>query len=174
MSILKDKVNRIIANIKKGKRDALNELHTATFCHLKVVALNYLADSNDIEDVLQDAYVKAYRYASSADTDKDGYNWLCKIVQHLCYDYNAKRGAADFTDRLSQNTLFYDIEETLIEYSQLYAAIAKLDQSDQEIIYLKHWGDKSLKEIAEIKNMKKSGVYARLLKIFAFLKKELS
>lgn len=174
MSILKDEVNRIIANIKKGKRDALNELHTATFCHLQLVALNYLADSNDIDDVLQEAYIKVHKYASSADTNKDGYNWLCKIVQHLCYDYNAKRGITDFTDRLSQNTLFYDMEETLIEYSQLYAAVAKLEAIDQEILYLKYSEDKSFQEIADKKNMKKTAVYAQHKKIIAFLKKELS
>ena len=174
MSILKDKVNRIIINIKKGQPEALKALHTATFNHLKIVALNYLADRNDIEDVLSEAYIKVYKYVNSANEDQDGYNWLCKIVQNLCFDFNAKRGIVDFKDRLSQNTLFYDIEETLIEYSQLYAAIAKLDADDQELVYLKHWGEMSLKEIAEKKNMKKSSVYVRLLKIYGFLKKELS
>lgn len=141
---------------------------------MQIVAFNYLADHNDIDDVLSETYIKVYKYANSANADQDGYNWLCKIVQNLCYDYNAKRGFVEFTDRLSQHTLFYDIEETLIEYSQLYAAIAKLEAIDQDIVYLKYWGDMSLKEIAEKKNMKKSSVYVRLLKIYGFLKKELS
>ncbi|MDE5789505.1 MAG: sigma-70 family RNA polymerase sigma factor, partial [Clostridia bacterium] len=174
MSILRNKVNKMIENIKKGKPDALKELHTATFGHLQIVAFNYLSDHNDIDDVLSETYIKVYKYVNSAKADQDGYNWLCKIVQNLCYDYNARRGVTDFTDRLSQHKLFYDIEETLIEYSQLYAAIAKLDASDQKIIYLKHWEDKSFQEIAEKLNVKKSTVYVRYSKIIAFLKKELS
>ncbi len=174
MSILKDKVNKLIADIKKGKKEALKELHTATFNHLKLLALNYLADLNDIDDVLNDTYLKAFKYIHSAKDDRDGYNWLCKIAQNLCYDYNAKHGITDFTDRLSQHTLFYDIEETLVEYSDLYAAIAKLDPIDQEILYLKYTADDSYQVIADKMNMKKSTVYARQKKNIAFLKKELS
>ncbi|MDE7162605.1 MAG: sigma-70 family RNA polymerase sigma factor [Clostridia bacterium] len=173
MSILKDEVNKIIANIKKGKPDALRELHNATYGHLKLVAFNYLADRDDIEDVLNDSYFKIYKYVNSANADRDGYNWMCKIVQNLCYDYNAVRGVFNFTDRLSQSKLFYDVEDNLLDNSQLYAAIAKLDITDQEIVYLKFWEDKSLKEIAEKKKMKKSGVYSRLIKIIEILKEQL-
>lgn len=174
MSILKDEVNRMIEDIKRGKPGALKELHTATFTHLKLVAFNYLADSADVDDVLSETYFKTYRYVHSANAEQDGYNWLCKIVQNLCYDFNAKRGVTDFTDRLSQNKLFYEIEEILLENSQLYAAMAKLEAIDQEILYLKYYEDKSFQEIADKKNMKKSAVYARHNKGIEFLKKELS
>ncbi len=91
VSIIRDKVNKLLNRIKTGQKDAFEELYNCTYNHLKVVALNYLADSSDLDDVLNDSYLKAYKYCSSVDMSKDGYNWLCKIVQNTAYDYNKQK-----------------------------------------------------------------------------------
>lgn len=173
MSILKDNVNKIIKKIKKGKSEAFKELHDATYCHLKFVAFNYLADANDIEDVLNETYFRIYMYVQSADTERDGYNWMCRIVQHLCYDYNEKRGVCDFSDRISRNKLFYDIEDTVIDNSQLYMTMQNLDCSDREILYLTYWEGMSLTEIARKTNLPKSSIYKRLTTLLKDIKEKL-
>lgn len=172
MSLLKDKVNKILTELKRGKIEAIKELHAETYNHLKLVAFNYLADYTFIEDVLNDAYYRAYLYVNSVNTNYDGYNWLCKIVQNLCYQYNNNHGYVDYSGRLAQNKLFYEIEDILLEKSQLYRAIGKLNLNDQQIIYLKFWEELSLAEIAKRQDMKKSTVNKRIKSILKNLQQE--
>lgn len=172
MSLHKDKVNKILIKIKRGNIEAIKELHAETYNHLKLVAFNYLADCTYVEDVLNDAYYRAYSYIHSVNTDYDGYNWLCKIVQNLCYQYNSKHCYTDFPGRLAQNKLFYEMEDILLEKSQLYRAIGALDLNDQQIIYLRFWEGLSLKEIAGRRDMKKSTVNKRIVSILKKLQQE--
>ena len=92
MSKIGAEVNRILREIKLKKQDAFEHLIAITYNHLKVVAFNYLKDKNDVEDVVNETYLRVNSYIDSADLEKDGYNWICKIVQNLCYDFKSKRG----------------------------------------------------------------------------------
>lgn len=165
MSILKDKVNRILIKIKDGESGALDELYAATYNHLKLVALNYLVNNSDLDDVLNEAYYKSYKYIKSVNFNRDGYNWLCKIVQHLCYDYNNRRGAVDYVEKVFQNTLFSEIEGEMLEKCQIYQIIQKFSVQDQQLIYLKFWEDLSLSEITKRTGIKKSTIHKRLKKL---------
>ena len=87
MSTLRGEVNKLLSGIKAGKEDSKEKLFELTYNHLKIIARCYVHNKNDIEDVLQIAYLKVFRYINAIDVSKDGYNWLCKIVQNEAYRF---------------------------------------------------------------------------------------
>ena len=82
MSFLGKDINKILSRIQTGDERAKEELFEKTYSHLKAVVYRYLHDKNDVEDVLSNVYLKVFSSIKAFDTGKDGYNWLCKIVQN--------------------------------------------------------------------------------------------
>lgn len=60
-------VNLILCDLKKGSKEKQKELFDYTYNHLKVIALTYAKNKNDYEDILVDAYLKAFKYTDSFD-----------------------------------------------------------------------------------------------------------
>lgn len=162
MSLLKDKVNRKLYWLKCGQVDALQELYNITYDHLKLVALSYLSAPSDLEDVLSEAYIKVYKYCASTDIVKDGYNWMCKIVQNLAYDYNRNRRITVPFESTEKDSLSYEIDDVILQNSDLLQAIKTLPASNQELIYLRFWEDLTFDDIAIRTHQKKSTVYKKL------------
>lgn len=172
MSKLGVKVNNLISEIKNGNSSSFKELYDTTYNHLKIVAYNYLFDSSDIEDVLNETYLKISLYINSADEKKDGYNWMCKIVQNIAYNFNNKRQVVVPINKIENRMFFYEIDDSIIENSQLYKIIQTFDASEQKIVYLRFWEDLSLREIAQKTGIKKSTVNKRIKSLLKKIRNE--
>ena len=169
MSKLGTSVNSILKDLLAGKTSRSADLIKETHNYLKPVALLYAEDKNDHEDILQEAYLRAFRYINTVDLEKDGFNWLCKIVQNVAFDY-AKRPKTvdgDFSFFLG------DLDEEWVEKDALLVEISKLSKSDQQLVYLYYWQDKTIRDIASQVGMKKSTVHKRLKELEETLKKNL-
>ena len=88
MSILRKDVNKVLIKIKKGDEESKNVLFEKTYNHLKSIAYPYVRNKADVEDVLIEAYLRIYQYVATFDSNKDGYNWMCKIVQNVARDWD--------------------------------------------------------------------------------------
>ena len=102
MSILRKDVNKVLIKIKKGDEESKNVLFEKTYNHLKSIAYPYVCNKADVEDVLIEAYLRIFQYVATFDSNKDGYNWMCKIVQNV---------ARDWDKNFFQNLSLEDIEE---------------------------------------------------------------
>ena len=60
MSKIGAEVNHILHEIKLNKHDAFERLISITYNHLKVVAFNYLKDKNDVDDVVNETYLRVH------------------------------------------------------------------------------------------------------------------
>ena len=169
MSILGDQVNLIIRDIQKGDKARFKDLYNLTANHLKVVAYLYAEDKNDVEDIVQETFERAFKYIHTADLKQDGYNWLCKITQNVAMDYR------QHIEKVDLDSAFFvgEIDEFLIEKSALLYEISKLPQKDRRMINLMYWGNLSIREIAQIVNMSKSYVHKRIHEIEKYLEKKL-
>ena len=65
-------VNKLLKKIKKGDHKAFKELYNCTYNHLRVVACRYLRNLGVIEDVMQELYMRVYKYVQNADLEKAG------------------------------------------------------------------------------------------------------
>ena len=172
MSVLGNQVNGLIAKIKKGDQQAFAMLYEATYKHLRLVAYNYLCDKNDVEDVLIEAYFRIYKYIKSANLSKDGFNWMCKIVQNVAFDFNRQREVSVPISVMENKKLFYEIEDFALADSAFINLVKEFDTLDQQLMYLRFYEDYTYEEIAKMKNMKKATVYKRIKSLMKKIEKE--
>lgn len=163
-------VNQFIEEIQNGI-DRYNDLYKKTYAHLKVVALNYLFFKGDVEDVLSKAYFKIFQYIKSADTANNCYCWMCKIVQHTAYEFNNNNEIMEDIDNVSANNLFCDIEEYILDRTDLMRAIRTLSDIEQRLIYLRFWEDLEYQEIAERFQQKENTINKKVLTILKKINK---
>lgn len=173
MSQLGKQTNRILLAVRRGDRDAQRQLFELTYNHLKAVAYNYARDKNDWEDILSEAYLKIFRYAAAFDDSKDGYNWMCKIVQNTAYDYNAKHAPTLPLDDALPLADGGQTEDDFVGRDAVLRAMDKLSEEDRRLLYLQLYEGLSLAEIARLTGSKKSTVHKRLSALKAKILKEI-
>ncbi|MBE7100372.1 MAG: sigma-70 family RNA polymerase sigma factor [Clostridiales bacterium] len=175
MSTLRGEVNKLLAGIKAGKEHYKKKLFERTYNHLKIIARCYVQDKNDVEDVLQMTYLRAFKYIEALDSSKDGYNWLCKIVQNEAYTL-AKKNPVHFSlDDYSQEANSQDVWNNISDKDELYRYLEGYSALDRQLLYLKFYENYSYFEIAEKMGMKKSNVHRRIAKMLKeILKKQKS
>ena len=165
MSILRKDVNKFLIKIKKGDEESKNVLFKKTYNHLKIIAYPYVRNKADVEDVLVDAYLRMYQYVATFDPKKDGYNWMCKIVQNVARDWDK-----DFFEGVSlavaeQNGPIIEVEEMIATKDEVQRWLQSYPERDRKMIYLRFWKNRTIEEIARTLEMKKSNVHKRISKI---------
>jgi RNA polymerase sigma-70 factor (ECF subfamily) len=173
MSFLGKNVNKILLKIKMGDEESKNVLFNKTYNHLKGVAYSYVYDKNDVEDVLVEAYDKVFRRLDSFDFKKDGYNWMCKIIQHTAYDFNKKSVKETPFEEVEKRAYPVDIEEKIALEDEVERLLQGYSERDKTILKMYFWKNQTIMEIAEELGMGKSNVHKRMkLVIEQILEKE--
>lgn len=172
MSVFRKDINVILSRIQNGDQNGKAELFEKTYNHLKMIAYRYLHDKNDVEDALSEAYLKAFSSICAFDKSKDGYNWLCKIVQNTAYDFNKKTLAYLPIDERIVSAEEFDFETAFSQSDEIWRWLKEYDERDRRIVYLKFWEGYSYAEIAKITGMKKSNVHKRVSVVTAEILKK--
>ncbi len=160
MSYLRTKINPLLLAIKEGDKSKRQALYDETYYHLKKVAGHYAVNKDDWEDILMDAYAKAFRYIYSFNEKADGYNWLCKIVQNVANDYNRKVVVTEALEN-AESELVFTMSPGIETKIAMYQEIEKFSARDKKIIYLRFWEGRALGDIAKIIGYSKSYVHKR-------------
>ena len=73
---------RLVRDIIKGNRVAMQELYNLTVRNMTAVCSRYVIDQNDVNDVLQESYLKVFSRMASFTAHEDGslVAWLRRIV----------------------------------------------------------------------------------------------
>lgn len=76
------KEQRLVRDIIKGNREAMQELYSITVGTMTAVCSRYVVDPDDVKDVLQESYLKAFSSMSSFISQGEGslQAWLRRIV----------------------------------------------------------------------------------------------
>ena len=165
MSFLGKQTNEILLRIKQGDAASKNELFNFTYNHLIIVAQKYLNNKNDAEDVVSSTYLKAFSYIDSFEATQDGYNWLCKIVQNLCFDFNKKDRPWVQFEKVINISAPIDVENHIEKKDTIQTYLSFYSELEQQLIYLRFWENRSFAEIAKLTGKKKSYVHKRVSKI---------
>ena len=155
-------VSRLLSRLKCGE-NCFEKLYNLTYKHLLVIAKIYLKDKSMADDVLAESYISVYKNIGSFNEERNGYNWLCKIVQNKSYNFN--RAYLDY--EILDNGLIEGLighENTNID-SDIEIALDKLEVEERQIIIMRFFEDKTLEEIAKIKNISIVAVHKRIKKV---------
>lgn len=86
-AIGRNHLSELIRRASAGDDRAFSELHTLTIRKMRKTALSVGSASADIEDVLQDAYLKIWRHASRFDPQRASpISWMTTIVRNTAID----------------------------------------------------------------------------------------
>lgn len=153
------KLNSIVKRIQAGDIRKKKDFYVETCSYLKLVALRYAFDKNEYEDILMDAYNRMFLYIKKCDTKKGAFNWCCKIVERVAYDYNGKiKYYVPIEYASFDDVLGCEMERFLLE-DAVVRSVNRLTEIEQNLIFMKFYEDLTYEEMAKALDAKKSTVY---------------
>ena len=170
----------LILQLQGDSLEALGKLFDR---HRLMVYPTALAIANDPEaaaDLLQDVFLRLYRFADRVDPCRPLEPWLYRVTTNLAYTYVKRRQRwfsplEDLAEWLVGSKKFnpHYIAEMDEESQQVQQAIASLPLQQRVVIVLYYINDLSLHEIADIIGVPEGTVKSRLHYGRKALKKQL-
>jgi RNA polymerase sigma-70 factor (ECF subfamily) len=168
----------LMARIAGGDQESLSELMRRHHQRLFRIALGYVRDAHDAQEVVQETFVKAYRNAARWDGSSEVAPWLTRIAINESIDrYRRARRRREMEEPMpadgvqarqwtadgpspERRALGRELQE------RLDAALSALPERQRAIFVLRHYQGLELGEIAETLDMRlgtvKSGLHRAL------------
>jgi RNA polymerase sigma-70 factor (ECF subfamily) len=160
---------RLIVELQSGDLDALGTLYERYKTNVYRTALAITHDPSASEDILQDCFLRLYKYAHSIDSSLPLRPWLYRVTTNLSYNWEKYRkrwqtSLDDAMDWLASS--HYNSPEWRAELSdiqgQVMDAVLSLSTNQRIVIVLYYLNSLDLKEIASILGCPVGTVKSRL------------
>lgn len=153
----------LIANAIAGRQDAYKRLMSKYHKAIYHLIIRMVGNNEDVEDLTQEAFIKAFNSLSSFNDEFAFSTWLYKIATNNCIDYLRKRKLKTFSiDRplhAEDGDQQYEIPDDshipdsgILQNQQtntIQHAIEQLPEKYRVVIVMRHQEEKSYEEIAE-------------------------
>ena len=172
MDIIKD-VNLAI----NGDEKAMERLYYNTYPKLRAVTMSILKKESDVEDIIQDTYIKAFSSLNQLDNPNKFEAWLCRIASNKCKDYLKKHKPmlfSEFDNEEDDEPFEWSIKDDGSDYNPEEVTISEDTRSqliellntlpDEQRICLVYYAVDEMKisEIAELLEVSENTVKSRL------------
>lgn len=132
-----------------------------------LIALSYLQNHHDAEDVMQDVFLKLWKTNKVFKDDEHMDKWLTITCVHKCKDH--------FKSPFVKNKVALDEAKELYTFDTIknfdvFNAIMSLPPKERLVVHLFYYEDMQINEIAEIVKSKPSAVKTRLHRARSHLK----
>ena len=159
----------LILQVQAGSLDSLGVLYDR---HRQLVYRTVLAITGDSEvasDLLQDVYLRLYRFIDRVDTSRPLEPWLYRMSTNLAYTWMKRNkkwlhpleDMAEWLGSSGKNSP-HDLVERQDELDQIQQALSTLSLSQRVVVVLYYMNDLSLQEISEILEIPVGTVKSRL------------
>lgn len=134
--------------------------------------------NNDAEDIIQNAFLKISRYIDRIDLSRSeeavgGY--LFTIVENEVSNFLSKQEKNEELDEMLINCNECDLFEEFSKkemYNNIVREIKRLDPKYSEVLWMRLVEDMSVREIAEMLDLKEQTVYTRIERGIALVRKK--
>lgn len=178
---------QLIADAIAGKQDAYKRLMKKYHNAIAHLITRMVGSQGDVEDLTQEAFIKAFNSLESFNDEFAFSTWLYKIATNNCIDFLRKRKLKTFSiDRpigSEENGQQYEIPDDShipdsdIEQHQqtrtIQRAIDALPEKYRLVIVMRHQEEKSYEEIAEELDLPLGTVKAHIFRAREMLYKQL-
>ncbi|MDB6052953.1 MAG: polymerase, sigma-24 subunit, RpoE [Verrucomicrobiales bacterium] len=167
--------SELIAEVLKGNSQSFEPLIVRYQPRVFATARRYARRENEVQDIVQEIFLKAFQKLSSFRGDAPFEHWLMKVAVRTCYDFlrgHQRNRESTFTDLSDTESEWLDRfagepknrEEDLVAARELLAKIMDgLSADERMIITLLEIEERSIREIAEL-----TGWSLPLVKVRAF------
>ena len=147
----RQKLQQLIIHISRGERDALAELYRHTRTAVYGLALSYLKNTHDAQDVTQDVFVQVWDCAEQYRPIGSPIGWILTICRNMCLMSlrREKRNATlsdEEWDAIPAQESELDIHERLL----LQQALGALGEEERRIVVLHAVTGMKHREIAKL------------------------
>lgn len=176
----------LVALATAGDMDSFNQLVSRWERPIYALAFRTLGREEDARDVVQEAFLRAYRGLRGFKGEAKFSSWLYRITLNLCRDWIRRERRApivqvpegtDAVDLADERASPAESVETLVarrEMSQAVArAMAELPDEQRAAILLKEYHGLTFQEIAEMLGCPLSTVKTRLYQGLSVLRRRL-
>lgn len=169
-----DNLDEAVARVRSGDTAAFQQIVDGTSARLVRLAARMVGNVVDAEDVVQEAYVKAYRALSTGEFDgrANVSTWLYRIVTNQAID--AMRGRArrpKATDTADETMSDLASAEQKLALAELSDWMSDLPPDQRAALVLKAVEGLTSPEIAEVLQCSEGAVEQRLVRARAALRK---
>lgn len=134
--------------------------------------LRYLGlPESEIEDIAQEAYVKAFKAFESFDTGRSFKSWLFAIARNTFIDWKRRQKCQrQFLEANFIKDYCDTFEEDANNRTQVREMLQKLSSEEQILVELRFFQDLPFAEVAELTNLSIGAVKMRMMRILDKLK----
>jgi RNA polymerase sigma-70 factor (ECF subfamily) len=177
---------------QNGDRDAFQTLMERHQRRIFNLCYGMLRNKDDAADLVQEAFIKAYKNIDRFKGNSKFYTWLYRIAKNACIDFIRKqkrRKTVDFDDSIRREEPV-DGDETLLPsplginpakvagrkelLEQIEAALDTLSDNHREILILREIDGLAYQEIADTIGISIGTVMSRLYHARKYMQNELS
>jgi RNA polymerase sigma-70 factor, ECF subfamily len=152
-----DEVEALVAVAREGDRESFDELVRRTYVDTYTLAVRLTANEEDARDVVQEAYLRAWKGIGRFRGDSQFSTWLYRITANAAYTLVQKRRrrrtepleTADEPIELAPESQPEAAAEAAVVMEQLSDAVAQLPPKLRSIVVLKDVYGLSHEAIAE-------------------------
>ncbi len=167
----------LVAASLGGDDDAFAELVGRHKRRVFAAAARFARDDHQLDDIAQDAFVRAFRNLSKFRGDAPFAHWLARITVSACYDFLRKERRV--REQVSLDAVEFDLPDKNIDAALsagrarelLHYAMGRLSPDEQLIITLAEIEERPMREIAELTGWSESNVKVRAFRARQNLKK---
>ena len=159
----------LIKQVQKGDLDAYGEIVREYQGSVFNVCLRILGNTQEAEDLTQEAFLRAYRNIARYDPSRPFGPWMRVLAANLCYNHLNKARLEQAPLEDERDILQADPRrdpEFLLEISQknqdLYRKIWQLPENQRIALELRHFQGLSYQEMAEALNLPLNTVRSHL------------
>lgn len=172
----------IVAAIQSGDHEQFGELINRYEAKMRRYAQKFLACQDDIDDVVQEVFIKAYTNLQSFDVDRRFSPWLYRIA-HNSYVNQLKKQQRSLLSLVDSDTLLPQLmaqetaDELALSVEQKAAMETVLDTLSPKYrapVALFFYEELSYQEISEVLKIPVTTVGVRISRAKALLKKQLA
>lgn len=177
----------LIRRALAGDQKAFKKLRTKYYEAIYNLIYRMIREKDEVEDLTQEAFIKAFTSLASFNDEYAFSTWLYKIATNNSIDYIRRKKLqtfsidkpieskeSDYSYELPDST--YEPDQSLMERQRkklLEDAINSLPAKYRQVIHLRHVEEKEYQEIAEMLNLPLGTVKAHIFRAREMLNKYL-
>jgi RNA polymerase sigma-70 factor (ECF subfamily) len=170
----------LVLQLQEGSLDALGVLYDRYRQMVFRTALAIAGDQDAASDLLQDVFLRLFRFAEHIDSNRSLEPWLYRMTTNLTYTWvkrnkrwmHSLEDVAEWLVGTGKN-IPHDVAERRDDWNQVQRAVSSLPLPQRVVIVLYYLNDLSIQEISDILEVPEGTIKSRLYYGRLALKKSL-
>ena len=154
---------------RQNDEEAQRALFEAFYRRTYAVVFSVLRNHESTEDIIQDAFIKAFRSMRQLRQPEKFGAWLAVIASNLARNYLKREKKVIYSDDMAlfETAGFNDTEETAMrsfKVEQIRQAMRTLPPDQHQVVILQYYYDLKIDEIASLLKLSTGTVKSRLFR----------